>query len=59
MKTNYFMKTKQKSSDENTCHNLWYSKETTDTYKAIFSLYPKEWLVSEISNYPMKKYDFQ
>ena len=55
LKTKYYFDTGSKNN--NACVNEWNWMDTP--FKAIFSLYPKEWLVSESSNYPLKKYDFQ
>jgi len=43
--------------------NYWFSKNWWQNYDKIaynclFNNYPKEWLITEISSYPLKKYDF-
>lgn len=47
----------------NIVDNYWFSKNWWQNYDKIaynclFNNYPKEWMITEIVNYPLKKYDF-
>ena len=45
----------------NVVKNYWFSKGFSGekAFNCLFNSYPKEWMVSELNSYPMKKYDFK
>lgn len=45
-------------SGETTVGTKWKEVLKWRTFSCILSLYPKEWLISEQPNYPMKEYDW-
>ena len=43
---------------DNNCDPIWQSASAMSIYQCIFSLYPKEWMITEVSSDPLIEYDF-
>lgn len=51
----------QYGTDGDVARNFWFNKNGADKapYQCLFNSYPKEWMITELDEYPMKKYDFK
>jgi len=51
------LRMKYHETDKGECVNNWAHGDVP--YECLFNIYPKEWMIAEVPNYPMKKYDFK
>jgi len=51
------LRMKYHETEKGECINTWAHGDVP--YDCLFNIYPKEWMISEVPNYPMKKYDFK